>query len=537
MHVEEMRADPDAALTWAASEIASRAEHLTGDEALEAALAGLRERGATPSESGIYEARIAARESACARNERLRVAYSAPIENLPAKVELNTTLGRFIDQVQERHSDEPGAFAVTQFLARVRGGMEPSVSSPGRIISPTPFVLRDPATLPRREWLYGRHLIRGEISLTLAPGGMGKTSLACAEAAALVTGRQLLHDSVAKPLRVWLWNGEEPADELERRFGAIAVHYGLTEADFGDRLFTDTGNVLPLVLAEQSRDGVKVHTPVVDRLVEALRARAIDIMLCDPFVSTHSVNENDNSAIQRAASAWKEVAHRAGVAIGLAHHVRKLSGRDATAEDSRGGDALVSKVRDARTLNPMSSDDAARLGVPASDAKSYFSTGTGGKSNMSPKTNRKSWFRIVSIGLGNGGNFCEPEDEIAVVTAWTPPSATDSIDPGRVMRLAKVMAGQVWRSAAQSWKREDWIGRAVAEAFDLGVEDGFDARAKPLIAALEKVGVLVRDTTRDAKRAVVPIMRVGNLARYEESALNRPTILPGHQEPFLHLCQ
>lgn len=384
-----------------------------------------------------------------------------------------------------------------------------------RPIAPTPFVFRDPTTIPRREWLYGRHLIRGEISLTLAPGGLGKTSLACAEAASLVSGRNLLHDDPGKPLRVWLWNGEEPEDELARRLAAVAVHYGLDAIDFGDRLFVDSGGALPLILAEQTRDGVKILAPVVERLVAALKAREIDVLLVDPFVSTHSVNENDNSAIQRAASAWKDVAQRAGVAIGLAHHVRKLSGRDATAEDSRGGDALVSKVRDARTLNPMSMDDAAALGIPSHERLSFFSTGTGGKSNMAPKSTSRTWFKIVSVGLGNSDGPAKPEDRVAVVTPWTPPAASDAIEPAAVMRLARVMAGRVWRSAAQSWRRDDWIGRAVAEAFGLGLEEGFEARAKLLVVALERARVLVRDTTKNAKREVVPVMRIGNLSAFE----------------------
>jgi hypothetical protein len=384
-----------------------------------------------------------------------------------------------------------------------------------RPIMPTAFVFRDPSTLPRRQWLYGKHLIRGEISLTLAPGGLGKTSLAIAETLSLVSGRKLLHDDPGEQRTVWMWNGEEPTDELERRFGAAMIHYGLTGADCGGRLFTDTGHDLPLVLVEQGRDGTRIAEPLIDRLVEALKGRKVDVMLVDPFVSTHSVNENDNSAIQRAASAWKTVAHRAGVAIGLAHHVRKLAGREATAEDSRGGDSLVSKARDARALNPMSKEDALRHGVPVGEHHSYFSTGTGGKSNMSPKRGHRTWFHITSVGLGNGASLSEPEDRVAVVTPWAPSPTVAIVDPTAVMRLAKVMAGEVWRCAPQSQKREDWIGRAVARAFGLGDEDGFQARAKEIIAQLEKDNVLVRRDATNRKREIIKTMILGDLSRFE----------------------
>jgi hypothetical protein len=42
---------------------------------------------------------------------------------------------------------------------------------------PTPFEPRDPRTLPRREFLYGRHYARKFVSVTVAPGDVGKTTL------------------------------------------------------------------------------------------------------------------------------------------------------------------------------------------------------------------------------------------------------------------------------------------------------------------------------------------------------------------------
>ena len=80
----------------------------------------------------------------------------------------------------------------------------------------------EPKELPRREWVYGRHLVRGFVSCTIAPGGIGKTALLCAEALAMVTGRPLLGDAPQGRLRVWLVNLEDPIDELRRRIAATA---------------------------------------------------------------------------------------------------------------------------------------------------------------------------------------------------------------------------------------------------------------------------------------------------------------------------
>jgi RecA-family ATPase len=67
-----------------------------------------------------------------------------------------------------------------------------AVESPERKIQATPFIFRPPETLPRRQWLYGRHYIRRFVSGTVATGGMGKSALALVEALAMATGRDLL---------------------------------------------------------------------------------------------------------------------------------------------------------------------------------------------------------------------------------------------------------------------------------------------------------------------------------------------------------
>ena len=108
-------------------------------------------------------------------------------------------------------------------------------------IAATPFVWIDPASIPKREFLYGRHYIRGSMSTTIAPGGVGKTSLSVVEALAMASGKPLLGVQPEQRLSVWLCNLEEPLDELQRRVMATALRYGLTPEDFDGRLFVRLG--------------------------------------------------------------------------------------------------------------------------------------------------------------------------------------------------------------------------------------------------------------------------------------------------------
>ena len=108
-------------------------------------------------------------------------------------------------------------------------------------VTATQFVCRDPILIPPRDWVYGRHLIRKNISVTVAPGGVGKSSLTIVQALELASGRQLLGHWIAGPMNVWLFNLEDERTELERRIAAAMMHYGLAKEDIGDRLFVDKG--------------------------------------------------------------------------------------------------------------------------------------------------------------------------------------------------------------------------------------------------------------------------------------------------------
>lgn len=91
----------------------------------------------------------------------------------------------------------------------------------------TQFVWRDEREIEPRRWLYGKHLLRKFLSVDVAAGGIGKSSVKVVEALAMTSGRSLLRKDVPEgPLRVWLYNLEDPFEETERRLHAALNHYG-----------------------------------------------------------------------------------------------------------------------------------------------------------------------------------------------------------------------------------------------------------------------------------------------------------------------
>ncbi|KOX40269.1 hypothetical protein ADL19_32855 [Streptomyces purpurogeneiscleroticus] len=356
-------------------------------------------------------------------------------------------------------------------------------------IAATPYVWRDPRSIPRRQWLYGRHYIRRFTTATVAPGGLGKSSLALVEALAMVTGRPLLGFQVPKPLRVWIWNGEDPREEIERRLAAALIHFDISPEDIGDRLFIDSGRETPIILAEKLGEGITVVVPIVDALTAEIRARQIDVMIVDPFVSCHAVPENDNGAIDRVTKTWARIAEATNCGVELVHHVRKAgSGQTTyTVEDARGGSALIGAVRSARVLNAMSPEEAETADIAASDRRRFFRVDDG-KSNMAPPVERAEWRELVSVGLGND-DVDGPEDLVGVATAWMMPGLFADIDMDDTRRVQKAIAAGSWSESVQAG---NWAGRAIGEVLgiDTSPKTPGQTRVKALLKGWLKGGAL-----------------------------------------------
>ena len=206
-------------------------------------------------------------------------------------------------------------------------------------VKATPYSWTDPTTIPKRDFVYGRHLVRKFVSATVAPGGVGKSSLIVSETLAMISGQDLLGVHPSGRSKVWLWNLEDPADEIARHIQATAKHYRLEARDIEGHLFADSGRDQRLIIATTDRNGTSIVQPVVDSLVAEITGRGIDVLIIDPFVSSHQAPENDNGAMDRIVKEWGRVAERGNCAVELVHHSRKSSAGETeiTVESSRGG--------------------------------------------------------------------------------------------------------------------------------------------------------------------------------------------------------
>jgi hypothetical protein len=386
----------------------------------------------------------------------------------------------------------------------------PAESISGASITAIPFAWTDPETLPLRPWLLGHFLIRGCVSVTIAPGGVGKSSMALAEAVSLSTGRPLLHDVPRQRCRTWYVNLEDPRDEQQRRVMGVAKHHHVSRHELDGWLYLNSSQDTEMTIASQDHGGVRIAVPVVDAVIKEIRDKGIDAMTVDPFVSSHQVSENDNGAIDRVTKTWASIAAQTGCAIHLVHHARKTTGGKAVEiDDARGASALISAARAARTLNTMSAQEAEKYAIE--DRFSYVRVDDG-KANLAPRSELARWHRIVSVCLGNGA-LGGSGDFVGVFTKWKAPDLAAGFTTSDLIAAQEAVAAGEWRSNIQAG---DWVGRPIAGVLGLNVDDKADrARVVAILRQWIDAGYFAVVMRKDTSRRERPYIEVGKLASDE----------------------
>ena len=240
------------------------------------------------------------------------------------------------------------------------------------------FVPVDEASLPPRQWLYGRHYQRRTVSVTASPGGTGKTSLVMVEAVAMATGRNLLGEQPAERLRVWYHNGEDAREELTRRLVAICKHYDIPQDELTGQLVITSGNEFPLRVAKGYSD-LKIDTPLVDHISAQISKHQIDIAVLDPLVTLHNVSESDNNRMDTVVRVFAGIAAEQDCAFELEHHTRKLriGDTDFDGDDMRGASCYSRRRAGCACLEPHVGERRGATGNPGARAHAIFPRGQG----------------------------------------------------------------------------------------------------------------------------------------------------------------
>lgn len=366
-------------------------------------------------------------------------------------------------------------------------------------IAATPFVWRAEADIPHRRWLYGKHLLRKFLSLDIAAGGVGKSSVKIVDALAMSTGRNLYGKELPEgPLTVWIYNLEDPADETERRLHAAAKYFHIRPEEVGSRLYVDSGRDQRCVIAEEIDGGARIIRPVTESIIEEIKARGIDVLILDPFVSSHQVSENDNRAIDLVAKEWGRIADVCDCSINLVHHVRKQNGQEANADSARGAKSLTDAARSVVVYNRMTKEEGEQAGIKPDQVGFHFRA-QNDKANLAPPE-AAEWYRMNNVSLDNG-------DQVGVAASWSWPDAFDGISLTKTKEVQRAVGKGEWREDVRS--RDKWVGNIIAEILSMDPDDD-RKRIGRMVKEWVKNDVLRIVEKDDEKRMTRKFVEVGN---------------------------
>jgi AAA domain len=278
----------------------------------------------------------------------------------------------------------------------------------------------DNEPIPPRGWLLGNLLCRQFISAIFADGGVGKTALIIAMAMSLATGRALIGEKVFVRSRVLIVCFEDGAAELRRRLTAAAIHYEISKDEMRGHLFITAINRADVKLAASYGNGDVRPGKLGDALDQSIARRQIDAVFLDPFVKTHAVPENDNSAIDTVIDMLAALASKNDCAVCTPHHTNKGPAEAGNANSGRGASSMKDGGRLVQTLMPMSEAEGKLFGLDPEEIASMVRLDNG-KVNLVRRSPHAKWFQLVGVPIRNGNELYPEGDDIQTVERWREP--------------------------------------------------------------------------------------------------------------------
>ncbi len=347
-----------------------------------------------------------------------------------------------------------------------------------------------------RDWLLGNTFCRGYLSSLVAEGGTGKTALRLAQAMALATGRHdITGDKICQQTRVLYISLEDDADEMRRRMRAALMRHGVSFDDLRDQLyfatpFTEWEPRLPVssyTLAYASRFGEIKVGEFLTKLSAALHLYRFGLVVIDPFVKLHALNENSNPEIDYVCRVLTNLATQYHCAIDVPHHTSKLLS-DTRSNRNRGASSFRDAVRLLYTLTSMTADEAAEMNIDDRERLSLVRLDPG-KLNITVPAAEAIWYKLVGINIGNGNEKHRNGDNVQTVERWVAPDIWKNLTNELVGQILDEFAnglsdGRKYASGNAGTERQAWrIIQKFAPALT-------DKQAKIVLKKWEETGMV-----------------------------------------------
>jgi hypothetical protein len=343
---------------------------------------------------------------------------------------------------------------------------------------------------PPRGWLLGNTFCRTFLSSLIGAGGAGKTALRYAQALSLATGRELTGEHVFQRCRVLIVSLEDDDMELRRRIRAARLHYDIPLSEVDGWLWLAAPGKKAGKLMVTNERGRAVPGNLGANLEATIIKHSIDLVMLDPFVKSHSVEENLNSAIDDVTQQLTDLATKHNIAVDAPHHVSKGQMTPGDAERGRGASAYIAAARLVYTCLPMNDDEAQNFGISQQDRRDFIRVDSG-KVNIARHARNAKWFHLISITLDNATTLYPSGDEVQTVETWEPPKlwadvSNDDTDHMLTTIDAGLSDGNLYSDASRATTRAAW--KVVQNA----KREKSEAQCREIIRTWVKNGVLIK---------------------------------------------
>jgi hypothetical protein len=275
----------------------------------------------------------------------------------------------------------------------------------------------DPGFIPPREWLLGNQFCKRFISSLVAAGGTGKTALRMLQYIAMATCRALTGQHVFVRSRVLLICLEDDRTEIDRRIKAVLDYHKIDRREIKGWLFVTCPKRSKLA---ETKNKVRVQGSLARQIRIAIEKLKPDVVAFDPFRKAHALEENNSGDMDFVCDLLAEMAVEFNIAPDIPHHVHKGQIEPGDADAGRGSSSVKDAGRLTYTLTYMSAEDAKLYGIPVEMRRDYIRVDSA-KVNIVRNSTAPTWFKLVSVSLGNATDRYPNGDSVQTVEPWKPP--------------------------------------------------------------------------------------------------------------------
>jgi RecA-family ATPase len=239
-----------------------------------------------------------------------------------------------------------------------------------------------------REWAIPQFAPVGKVTVLAGPGGVSKSMLMLHVLVHAALGQSWGAFKVDAPLRSLYVSYEDDTQELHSRVHALAGALKNSDDGLLDTLYDVAGSIrknllmfaadeeaLAWVLASKpDRFGVAERTERVEWLVGLVKHAGIKLLVLDPAVYTHQLEENSVADMAAYMQMLTYIAKRGDCAVVVLHHMSKAASWVTLAEVNqgslRGASSFADNARSVTVAMSMPPKDAALYGLPSDRATS-----------------------------------------------------------------------------------------------------------------------------------------------------------------------